>query len=413
MKILFLTDNFPPETNAPATRTWEHAVRWVAAGHQVTVITGAPNFPEGKLYSGYRNRWYAVEEISGIRVVRIKTYITANEGFLRRTLDYLSFMVSAFFFGLFQKRPDVVVGTSPQFFTVCAAWLLSVFKWRPFVFELRDLWPESIKAVGALKEGFWYTTLERVEGFLYRRAALIVCVTHTFRDRLIERGVSEKKITVVLNGVDVDVYRPREKDSALLQKYELDGKFVAGFLGTLGLAHALDSVLEAAKLLKDRPDIVFLLAGSGASREALLEKARVEKLINVMILPRQDKSAMSALWSVCDVSLITLRDDPLFSTVIPSKIFESMGMGLPIVLSLPMGEAAQIVTDTGSGMVIAPEDPLQLSNALVHLADQSEERHSFKTASAAAAEKFSRNKQAVTMIKVLEELLPTFRKQSD
>ena len=140
MRILFLSDNFPPESNAPATRLHEHAVRWVRAGHEVTVITCAPNFPEGKLYAGYRNAWRQVETVDGIRVVRVKTFITANEGFLRRTLDYMSFMAMAFAMGLFERRPDVVVSTSPQFFCAIAGWALSVAKWRPFVFELRDLW---------------------------------------------------------------------------------------------------------------------------------------------------------------------------------------------------------------------------------------------------------------------------------
>ena len=266
LNILFLTDNFPPETNAPATRTYEHAVRWVAAGHRVTVITGAPNFPEGRLYAGYRNRWYAVEEMDGIRVVRVKTYITANEGFVRRTLDYVSFMFSSFFFGLFQARPDVVVGTSPQFFTVCAAWLLSVFKWRPFVFELRDLWPESIKAVGAMREGLLYKLLTGLELFLYRRARLIVCVTGAFKMQLVERGIPADKIAVVRNGVDTAVYYPRPANETLRREHGLEGKKVAGFLGTLGMAHALGSVLEAARALKEqgRDDLVFLLAGSGA-----------------------------------------------------------------------------------------------------------------------------------------------------
>ncbi len=376
-------------------------MRWVAAGHQVTVITGAPNFPEGRLFDGYKNRWYATQDMDGIRVVRVKTYITANEGFLKRTLDYISFMLSAFFFGLFQPRPDVIVGTSPQFFTVCAAWLLSVVKWRPFVFELRDLWPESIKAVGALKEGLLYRLLERVERFLYRRAALIVCVTHTFKQKLIERGIPSDKIEVVLNGVDVEVYQPRIKDPILLQQYGLEGKFVAGFLGTLGMAHALGSVLEAAALLRDRPEIMFLLAGSGASKEALLEQARVNDLKNVIFLPRQPKSTMPALWSVCDVSLITLRDDPLFATVIPSKIFESMGMGLPIILSLPKGEASQIIWDTGAGLVVSPEDPMQLAGALIRLVEQGVECNAIKHASATAAADYSRNTQATSMLHLL------------
>jgi colanic acid biosynthesis glycosyl transferase WcaI len=376
----------------------------VEAGHRVTVITGAPNFPEGKLYPDYRNRWYAVEEMDGIRVVRVKTYITANEGFLRRTLDYVSFMVSAFFFGLFQPRPDVVVGTSPQFFTVCGAWLLSVFKWRPFVFELRDLWPESIRAVGAMEEGVVYRLLTWLEMFLYRRASRIVCVTGTFRKQLVERGIPPEKIAVVRNGVDTTTYQPRPADSELLRAHGLEGKRVVGFLGTLGMAHALGSVLEAARLLQEqgRDDLVFLLAGSGAEREALVARAKDLGLDNVVILPRQPKSAMPGLWAACDISLITLRDQPLFSTVIPSKIFESMGMGLPIVISIPRGEAVDIVEDSGAGVWVAPEDPTALANALVGLVDEPGRLQSFAAASAAAAAKFSRDRLAGEMLQVLE-----------
>jgi len=148
MHILFLSDNFPPEVNAPASRTFEHCREWVKAGHQVTVISCVPNFPKGRVYAGYRNRLWQTEIIEGIRLLRVWSYITANEGFVKRILDYQSFMVAATLAGLLVRRVDVVVGTSPQFFTVCAAWVLSVFKRIPFVFELRDLWPESIKAVG-------------------------------------------------------------------------------------------------------------------------------------------------------------------------------------------------------------------------------------------------------------------------
>ena len=152
MKILFLSDNFPPEVNAPASRTFEHCKAWVKAGHQVTVITCAPNFPKGRVYDGYKNRLWSREEVDGVCVIRVWSYITANEGFLKRILDYVSFMFSASVAGLFVKRPDVIVGTSPQFFTACAAWFLGLVRRRPYVFELRDLWPESIRAVSAMKE---------------------------------------------------------------------------------------------------------------------------------------------------------------------------------------------------------------------------------------------------------------------
>ena len=149
MRILFLTDNFPPETNAPAVRTFEHARTWVEEGHEVTVVTSVPNFPTGRIHRGYRNRPYAVESIAGIRVVRVWTFLAANAGTFRRSLDYLSYMASAIPAALVQERPDVVVGTSPQLLTVLAAWVVSRLRRVPCIFELRDLWPESMIAVGA------------------------------------------------------------------------------------------------------------------------------------------------------------------------------------------------------------------------------------------------------------------------
>ena len=405
MRILFLTDNFPPEGNAPATRTYEHAVQWVKAGHAVTVITTAPNFPEGKLFEGYKNRWYSVEDMDGIRVVRVKTYITANEGFARRTLDYMSFMVSGFLAGLFQKRPDVIIGTSPQFFTVCAAWVLSVFRWRPFVFELRDLWPASIKAVGAMDDSYAIRTLERLEMFLYQRATVIVSVTESFKSELIERGIDENKIFVVINGIDLSKYTPREKDAELLSEFDLAGKFVVGYIGTHGMAHALHRILEAADILRDHPEIVFLLVGGGAQRDFLEGQAKSMKLDNVRFILRQPKEMMSRIWSLCDVSLIQLKDNPLFKSVIPSKIFESMGMGLPIIFSVPEGEASQIIRDTGSGVVIPSEQPEQLAETVVELYEKPELLNRYAEDSAKAAASFSREKQAVMMMQVLKSVV--------
>ena len=218
MHILFLTDNFPPEGNAPATRTFEHAREWVRKGHKVTVITCAPNFPEGKVFDGYKNRWLSKETIEDINVWRVKTYITANAGFIKRTIDFISFMVSSFFFGLLVRQVNVVIGTSPQFFTVISAWALAKFKHVPFVFELRDIWPASITAVGAMERNSVITTLERLEMFLYHQADLIISVTHSFKSELQARGVSGDKIKVVLNGVDLNKYTPlKNKDQKFVR----------------------------------------------------------------------------------------------------------------------------------------------------------------------------------------------------
>ena len=407
MRILFLSDNFPPETNAPATRLLEHSRRWVAAGHSVTVITCAPNFPQGKVHPGYTNAWRTVEDFDGVRVVRVKTYITANEGVVRRTLDYLSFMASSVVAGLFEQHPDVVVATSPQFFCAVGGWMLSRFKRRPYVFELRDLWPASIMAVGAMRKGRFIHLLEALELFLYRAARRVIPVTHAFRRDLVERGIDPEKIRVVMNGVDLDIYAPAPKDPSFVAELELDTKFVVGYLGTHGMAHGLEYVVEAATLLRDDPGIIFLFAGAGAERRTVERMVRERGLPNVRLLPSQPKQVMPKLWSVCDLALISLRDTPVFETVVPSKLFEAMGMGIPVLAAIPKGETSQIVERTGAGLHVPPEDPARLSAAIVSLREAPDQLSTMRTAALEAATAYSRDAQARRFLAVLDEIIPT------
>lgn len=405
MNILFLTDNFPPESNAPASRTYEHVRQWVTDGHEVTIITCAPNFPAGILYEGYQNRWYQKENMDGINVVRVKTYITANEGFLKRTLDYLSFMVTGTVATLFQSRPDIIIATSPQFFTTLAGYLASVFHRRPYVFELRDLWPASITAVGAMKSGRIIRLLERLEMFLYRKAALIVSVTEAFKLELIERGIPAEKIAVVRNGADLTRYQPQPKCQELLDEYQLRDKFVIGYIGTHGMAHGIPSIVKAAAKMQHDPDIVFLFAGGGAARAALERDVAEQGLANVRLIPTQPKSRMPQLWSICDIALIPLRDQSLFRSVIPSKLFECMAMGIPVIMSVPDGEATQIVRDTGCGLVVAPEDPDALQQAILRLRSDESQWNALKENCAAAAPQYSRSNLAQTMIKAVSHVI--------
>lgn len=403
MHILFLTDNFPPEGNAPATRTFEHTREWVKKGHKVTVITCAPNFPEGKVFNGYKNKWLTKERIEGIDVWRVKTYITANEGFLKRTLDFVSFMLSSFMFGLFSKKVDVVVGTSPQFFTVISAWALAKLKCVPFVFELRDIWPASITAVGAMKKSKVISLLEKVEMFLYHQADSIISVTHSFKKELTERGVDANKIDVVLNGVDLSKYQPAsEKAPEFAKQFGLEGKFVAGYIGTHGLAHALDKIVEAAQLLEGDDDIRIVFAGGGADRPRIEQMVKERGSQNIVMIPRQPKEKMFALWSLCDVSIVHLKDTPLFETVIPSKIFESMGMGIPIVISAPNGEATRIIENTQSGLVLPPESPSELADAIKAL---KEDNSFFSKNSCDSAKIFDRRKLADDMLGILQKVV--------
>jgi glycosyltransferase involved in cell wall biosynthesis len=244
--------------------------------------------------------------------------------------------------------------------------------------------------------------LERLELFLYRRAALIVPVTHAFRDDLVARGIDPGKICVVRNGVDLERYAPAAPDPALAKAWNVAGKFVVGYLGTHGMAHALHRVLDAAVLLRDRDDIVFLFAGGGAERAALEARAEALGLPNVRMLPRQPKAAMPALWALCSVALIPLRDQPVFATVLPSKLFEAMGMGVPVLMSLPPGEATDIVASTGCGVCVPPEDPEALAQAVAALADDPGRLAGLAAAAAAAAGDFSRDALSSRMLDLLE-----------
>lgn len=369
MHILFLTDNFPPEVNAPASRTFEHCREWVRAGHQVTVITCAPNFPKGRVFDGYRNRLWQRETMDGIRVIRVWTYITANEGFARRILDYLSFMVSGAIAAMFTRRVDVVVGTSPQFFTACAAYVVGGLKGVPWIFELRDIWPESIKAVGAMRDSLAIRWLERLEMFLYRQAGRVVAVTHAFKRKLEQRGIDGNKIEVITNGVDLSRFEALPKDAALVKTLGLEGKFVAGYVGTHGLAHGLETLLDAAAILRETPgaeDVRLVLLGDGARKAALVADAAARGLNNLLFLDSVPKDQVPRYWSLLDVSVIHLRKTELFSTVIPSKLFECMGMGIPVLHGVA-GESAEIVRREGVGVVFESENARQLVDALLRL----------------------------------------------
>lgn len=404
--ILFITDNFPPEVNAPASRTYEHCKEWVALGHDVTVITCAPNFPKGHVFPGYKNKLHQKEFIDGIQVIRVWSYITENAGFAKRILDYLSFMFSGFMAGLFVKKVNIIVGTSPQFFTVCATYLLSIFKRKPWIFELRDIWPESIRTVGAMGQSRTLDMLEKLELFLYKRATRIVSVTHSFKEILISRGIDGEKINVVTNGVDLTRFTFCRKSQDLLESLKLQGKFIAGYIGTHGLAHSLDTLLDAAKILKENHSeeaIHILMLGDGANKDELISRALRDGLENVTFVDSVSKSEVVKYWSLLDVSIIHLKRSPLFKTVIPSKLFESMGMGIPVAYGV-LGESANIVERESVGLFFEPENAQALVDILLKLKSDNNLIGSYKNNAIEAAKRYDRKQLAKDMLEVLEPL---------
>ena len=363
MKILFLTHYFPPEVNAPANRTHEHCRRWVRDGHEVTVITGVPNHPRGVIFEGYRNRWRQEETVDGIRVIRTWMYLTPNSGFARRVVNYLGFALTATLASFRAERPDVVVATSPQFFVGVAGAVVSKLKRRPFVLEVRDLWPKSIVELGQLGPGPILSALEALERWLYRSAAGIVVNTRTFRGHIMERGVAEDDIELVYNGIDPERFAPRPKNAALLERHGLAGRFTVAYVGTLGLAHGLSTLIEVADRMRDRPELAFCLIGDGADREKLEAEVAQRGLDNVVMLGLQPRDAMPDWIASIDLLLVLLRDLPVFETVIPSKIFEFLAQERPVVLAA-RGEIRRLMEEAEGALVIDPENVDQMVAAI-------------------------------------------------
>ncbi len=333
MRILFLTHYFPPEVNAPASRTFEHCREWVQQGHEVHVLTCVPNHPAGRIYPGFRNRWLQHEDVAGIHVHRVLTLPAANAGLVARSANYLLYLLMATLVAPTLPKADVVISTSPQFLCGLAGYLVSGLKRAPWVLEIRDLWPESIVTVGAMRESWMTRVLGRLEAFAYRKADAIVSVTESFVPHIEARG-GAGKVTVITNGVDLAFYAPRDDGGALATEFGVEGKFVAAYVGTHGMAHGLDTVLRAAERLRDDSRIAFLLAGDGAEREHLIQQRDHLRLGNVFIVGQQPKERMPGIWALTDVSLVLLRKRPTFESVIPSKIFEAMAMARPIILGV-------------------------------------------------------------------------------
>lgn len=368
MNILFLTDNFPPEVNAPASRTYDHCREWIKNGAHVTVITCTPNFPKGRVYDGYKNRLYQTENMDGIKVIRVWSYIAENKGFYKRTLDYISYSVTSFFAGLFVKC-DIIIATSPQFFTALGGRTLSLFKRKPWIMEIRDLWPESIKTVGAMNDNLFIRYFEWEEMRCYRSAKKLVVVTDSFKEKLTNRGVDPNKIEVIKNGVNKELFTPMQKDIELIRQLNVQGKKMIGYIGTHGMAHKLDFIIHCAKHLEGKTNYHFLLLGNGAERDNLIKLKNELNCTNVTMLESVSKQEVKRYISILDICLINLKKSELFTSVIPSKIFENAAMEIPIIMGI-RGEAQEIIEKYGAGVCFEPENEKDFIAKLGMLQDE-------------------------------------------
>lgn len=370
--ILFFTPYYPPEVGAAQTRISETAARLVKRGHQVTVLTTLPNYPLGKVPPEYRGRARRRQMRDGVSIVRVWSYISPNKGFLRRILAQLSFGCLAPFLGVRAVgRPDVIIVESPPLFDAIGGRLLARIKRCPYVFTVADIWPESAVQLGVLRNRWLIRLAEWLEWSTYRRAGAIWSVTAGIRQALVQRGLPEKQVFLLPNGVDTGKFRPCSQAQARSELGWETG-FTLLYAGTIGLAHGLITLLDAAEQVRNYTDIRLVLVGEGAAKDELLAEAQRRQLTNVTFLSAQPHDQMPLVIAAADACLASLRRVPLFEGALPSKMYEAMACARPIVLAVD-GEARQLIAEqAGAALYVEPENATALAQAILQLRAQPE-----------------------------------------
>jgi glycosyltransferase involved in cell wall biosynthesis len=412
VKILYISQYYPPEMGAPAARASELARHWAQAGHDVSILTGFPNHPTGVVPEEWRSRLRRLvylENVGGVKVYRTWLWPLPNRKAHERMRNYASFCVSAALRGMFLARPDVIIASSPQLLVGLSGWWLSFTKQVPFVFEVRDLWPESFIAVGAGSEdSLLHTVLAKIAGFLYEHADRIVVVSPAFKDRLIEDWkVPAEKITTVENGVETDLFAPAaEPETHVLRKsLDAESKFLVAYIGTIGNAHGLETLLSSAETLqRTNPEVLFLLIGEGAEKERIKSLAASRNLTNVRFLDQQPRENIPAYISAADVCLVLLKKTDVFKTVIPTKMLEFMSCARPLILGVE-GQAKEIVEQANAGLIVEPENAEELVHAIQQLpANRDLRTHLGQNGREYIVRNFSRASTAEKYIEVLSKI---------
>jgi colanic acid biosynthesis glycosyl transferase WcaI len=415
VKILYVSQYFPPEMGAPAARAAELSNHWARAGHEVTVLTGFPNHPTGIVPPAYRaklRRLVAHEDVDGVKVVRTWLLPFPNGKAHERMLNYSSFCVSAATSGMIISRPDVVIATSPQLLVGLSGWWLARWKRVPFVFEVRDLWPESLTAVGMGTDGsFLNRSLGHIAEFLYDRAERIVVVSPAFEDHLVQRRrVPREKISVVENGVETELFSPVNAGTNLRTELGAEGRFLVCYVGTMGMAHGLETLIEtASRLQAERPEVLFVLVGEGSDKQKIKYMAESRGLANIRFIDQQPRERIPAYIGASDACLVLLKKTELFKTVIPTKMLEFMACERAVILAVD-GQARMIVEAANAGVYVEPENAAQLARTITDLADDVAKREALgRNGRRYILKHFSRERTAALYVDVLQDVLGGLR----
>ncbi|KKI89240.1 hypothetical protein WQ54_27145 [Bacillus sp. SA1-12] len=362
MKIVYITQHFPPEIGAAQGRAYDMSKNLSILGHDLLVLTSFPN-------SSSTNKLFKKETINDLKVYRSFRIKDTKTSSIRRLANYLSFMISSTFSGLLAKKPDIIYATSPQLFQGVTGYLLSRIHRAKFVFEVRDLWVDFAELLGQFNNKKLLNLARKLETFLYKKADLIVVVTNGYKSRLIEQGIPEQKIIVIPNGVDPSSIKPYKKDPAIKKEYGIEDKFLVLYTGNIGAAQGLQTVIAAAEQLKDDPSVFFLFIGEGVEKAALKQQAEVSQLKNILFLDSKKKDELTAFYHAADIGIVSLKKHPLFEITIPSKVFDYMAVSLPVLIGVD-GEAREIVEKNQAGFYFEPENTADFLRVLIYAQSQ-------------------------------------------
>ncbi len=401
MKILLLTQWYPPE---PMKLLSDMTESLVSMGHEVTVLTGFPNWPSGKIYPGYRQRLVQRENVNGVNIIRIPLYPDHSSNPVKRAANFLSFALSATILGPFLvPRVDVMHVIHPPITVGLPAWILSRILNIPFTLEINDMWPENLRSTGMVRNESALRLVGSLARWVYKRAKMIRVVSPGFRLNLLEKGVPERKIAVISHWVDTEFYRPLPPDPIVQKQLGMTDRFNILYAGTIGLAQGMEAVLAAAELLKSHDRIQFVLAGDGVEQSRLAAESRRRGLNNVKFLGGLPGSQMPSLYGSADALLLHLKDDPLYEITIPHKLFTYLAAGKPVIAGV-RGDAADIVRSSDSGIVCAPGNHAELASAALRLYEmESVDRDRLgKNGLQVATDLFSRERMMLDLSRILE-----------
>jgi len=366
MKILFISQYFPPEIEPSASKIYDLSKNMVEIGHKVTVITGFPNYPTGIVPKEYRKKLFMTEKTNGINVIRVPIIPSQSKQFLRRIIGEVSFLLSSVIASILIRKCDAVVTSSPPLEVGLAGYIISRIKGTAFIFEVRDPLPKQAINVGILKNKVLIRIAEWIENLCYEKSDRIVVVTQGVREHVISKGIRKEKLALIPNGADIQLFSSLKGDDFVRERYNLGTKFVVSYIGTMGLKHNTVSIIETAAILRNERNIVFLLVGEGAEKEILLRIKEEKGLNNVVFEAPQPRSKIPYFINASNACIVTLRKDPFLEGSLHVKMFEYMACERPVILSAN-GETKELLEKADAGIWVEPEEPKEMAKAVLRL----------------------------------------------